>query len=225
MLDREAAASFLIEGEDPAAFFVTEGAAQQEVQIQEQAAQVATSQLNQVESELGLIPTKPEELLEPTVPESEPTPEPTPEPEPEPEPTPEPEQKPLPAKKEPVVLAPMEPAPEKKEEEEAPKPKPLASTDVPKITEAQRAEMKRKILKERETMNKTLDAAEIAKRKEAFEKRRQQIVDQKRTECKEQIDLNLQKHEKPQIVPEEDPMAAIRKALAGRVKTMIDEDA
>lgn len=205
MLDREAAASFLIEGDDANAFFVTEGAMvdtptlKEEAKIQDQEAQVATAQLNQVEAELGLAPTNPQEDLGLET------------------------EKPLPPKKQPPpTLPPMEEAPKK---EEAPTPAPsLSSTYVPTITEQQRNEMKRKILQEREAMNRTLDAEEIAKRKAAFEKRREQIVSQKREECKEQIDLNLQKHEKPVVVPEEDPMDAIRKALAGRVKNMIDED-
>lgn len=225
MLDREAAVSFLVEGDDENAFFVTQAVKEEEVQIQEQAAQVAKSELNQVEAELGLPPTNPEELFtskEPEIVQSEPQLEPQPEPEPEPENPPEPE-KPLPPKKQPPpLLDPMEPLPKKEEEA----PQNTLSQTIPTITEAQRNEMRRKILKEREAMNRTLDPEEIAKRKAAFEQRKQQIVSQKREECKEQIDidLNLKKHEKPTIAPEEDPMDAIRRALAGRVKNMIDED-
>ena len=217
MLDREAASSFLIEGDTDNAFFVTDGAVKQEIEIQSQESKVAISQMNQIEEELGLKPTVPEQILQPAAAEQAT--------QPKEEEEKQPEEKPLPPKKSPPQkLPPMEDLP-KNEEPPKEQPQSLAATDIPKFTEAQRNEMKRKIMKEREALNRTIDPDELAKRKEAFEKRRQQLVDQKRTEIKEQIDLNLKKHEKPVVVPEEDPMDAIRRALAGRVKDLIDEDA
>lgn len=195
MLDQQVHFSFKVEGNanDESAFFITEGANIENEYI------VAASNLHDVEKQLGVPPSNPAEIIEPVV-KSEPTP----------------------SAKKPVTLPPIEAKPQKPAQP-IPEPKVMGSTQIPNISEAERAAMKKKIEQERKKMATTIDAEELQRRKDAFQKRKQQLVDQKRTECKEQIDLDLQKHERPVPAQEEDPLEAIRRALAGRVKTMIDE--
>ena len=194
MLDREAASTFLLDGQHDT-FFVTEGA------LADQETVVATANLNEVEKELGLPESTPVALEAAVASET-----------------------PLPPKREkPGLLPPMEPTPKPEPEPEPePKPQPLM-TEVPKVTPEERERMKRQLQQEREKMNANVDPAEIAKRKEAFEKRKQELVSQRREQCREDIELNLKKREKPVAVAEEDPLDALRRALHGRVKTMIDE--
>ena len=197
MLDREAASSFLLDGDRPDAFFVTEGVALQEVELANQETVVATANLNQVEKELGLPESTPSALEANVLPD-----------------------KPLPPKRQkPEPLPPMEKSEPPKE---VPQPA-LSMTEVPKISPEERERMKRQLQQEREKLNATVDPAEVAKRKEAFEKRKQELVSQRREQCREDIELNLKKHEKPVVAQEEDPLDALRRALRGRVKEMIDE--
>jgi outer membrane biosynthesis protein TonB len=206
MLDREAAGTFLLQGSNSAAFFVTE-AARREVEIADAEASLATADLNEVERELGLPASTPatiEAALIVQPPEPGPEPEPESVPAPGQEPTPEPE--PAPA-----------PQPE-------PEPKPaLAATAPPSISDAERAAMRRKLQQERAALNATIDPAEVERCKAAFQKRKEELAAQRRTQCREQIDLELQKREHPVPQPEEDPMEALRRALAGRVRTIIGE--
>jgi hypothetical protein len=207
MLDREAACSFLLHGEDPSAFFVTEAVAEDEVKLTDQQAILATAQLNEVEASLGLPPSTPNQIAQETA-----LPEPPVNPEPK-LPAPKPRAAPL----EPLAPAPSKPDP-------LPVPKPVAMTHEVQISAEQRAELQRKIQADRQQLNASIDAAEIARRKAAFEKRKQDLVAARRTQCREEIDLNLARHETPEVEPEEDPMAALRRALAGRVRTIIDEN-
>lgn len=197
MLDREAAATFVLSGPGPDAFFVTSGAAEQEVKRTDEMVQLATADLNKVEEELGLPPSIP--VFEEPTPEKEPVKE---------------------EKKEEVP--PAKPAQEPTAEE---KMKSIVTplTVMPKISDAEREAMKLKIQREKEALAKTVTEEEMKKRKEAFQKRKEQLVAQKRTVCKDNLELNIKKHEKPVPVPEEDRDEALRRALAKRVKTMINE--
>ena len=57
MLDREAACSFLLDGDQPQAFFITEGIFAKEVDLADQETIIATAKLNEVEKEFGLPET------------------------------------------------------------------------------------------------------------------------------------------------------------------------
>ncbi|KAH0794210.1 cilia- and flagella-associated protein [Histomonas meleagridis] len=179
-LDSEAAASFLIRGDDENAFFVTESTAVEEARLADQEAQLATSRLNKFENDLGIPESKISDELTVDSNGGEQT------------------------------QNQVNPA------QEPPK--------TPKISDEERAVMKKRIQAEREKINKSIDPKEAEKRKEAFQKRKQELAEQKRAKCREQIDLNLKKHEKPVVQPEEDPIEAIKRALAGRIKTIIEED-
>jgi hypothetical protein len=192
MLDREAATTFVVSGPGPDAFFVTSGAAEQEVKRTDEMVQLATADLNKVEEELGLPPSIP--VFEEPVKE-EPKKEEAPVAQPAPAPTAEDKMK--------TIVTPL--------------------TVMPKISDAEREAMKLKIQREKEALAKTVTEEEMRKRKEAFQKRKEQLVAQKRTVCKDNIELNIKKHEKPVPIPEEDRDEALRRALAKRVKTIINE--
>jgi hypothetical protein len=83
--------------------------------------------------------------------------------------------------------------------------------------------MRRKIQQERAALNATVDPAEVDRRKAEFRKRKEELAALRRSQCRDQINLDLQKRDKPVPEPEEDPMEALRRALAGRVRTIIDE--
>jgi outer membrane biosynthesis protein TonB len=202
MLDREAAGTFLLQGSASSAFFVTEGAAMQEVKIADAEAQLATAKLNEVEQELGLPPSTPETIEADLIVQPEPTPEPVPEPVPEPTP-------------EPVAVPEPEPIP--------PSIAVLSASSSPKISDAEKAAIRRKIQQERAALNATVDPAEVERRKALFKKRKEELAATRRTQCREQIDLDLQLREHPVPEPEEDPLEALKRALAGRVRTIIDD--
>ena len=201
MLDREAATSFVVQGPEPNAFFVTAGAAEQEAQQTDQMIQLATADINKVEVELGLPPSAPDfNDIDPV--------------------------KPTPKKVEKITLPPMEPDPVKEEPPASP-PIPQISTPIstiPKISDSEREAIKLKIQREKEAMAKSVTEEEMQKRKEEFQKRKEALAAQKRNQCKENIELHLKKREKPVEVQEEDPDEALRRALAKRVKTMISEE-
>lgn len=219
MLDREAAISFDVQGPSENAFFVTSNATAADVATTNDELLLATDSMQKVEKELGLPPSAPTlniPVTEDAKPQEKPAPAPAPAPSPAPVPeTPKPAPAPLPA----VELP--KPAPE--EAKSARTISPIPSSSELKISDAEREAMRRKIQREREQMAKTISEEEMQKRKEAFQKRREALVSQKRQECKENIELNLKKHEKPAPVVEEDPDEALRRALAKRVKTIIGE--
>ena len=196
MLDREAATSFVVQGPEPNAFFVT--AAEQEAQQTDQMIQLATADMNKVEAELGLPPSAPDfNDIDPI--QEAPKPK-DPEPEhPEKPSEPEPASSPIPNISTPI-------------------------STIPQISDAEREAIKLKIQREKEAMAKAVSDEEMQKRKEAFQKRKEALAAQKRTQCKENIELHLKKREKPVEVQEEDPDEALRRALAKRVKTMISEE-
>lgn len=220
MLDREAAATFLLEGDTDDAFFVTTDS------HTEQEAALATEHLHQVEKELGLPPTQinleitpppPPPPVEPPKPEIKKVEEEKPVPTPIQE-QPEETQKPLPPPKKKVLLDPLAAKPE----EEAPPPVNARSIlqSMPKMSEQEKNAMRRKIQQEKQNMAKTIDPEELQRRKEAFQKRKEELIATKRAKCQDDIELNLKKHEKPVPVQEEDPLEAIRRALTGRVKQL-----
>jgi hypothetical protein len=91
------------------------------------------------------------------------------------------------------------------------------------ISDAERAAMRRKIQQERAALNATIDPVEVERRKQLFQKRKEELAAQRRTKCREQIELDLQTREQPVPKPEENPMEALRRALASRVRTIIEE--
>lgn len=95
--------------------------------------------------------------------------------------------------------------------------------EPPRISEEEKRQMKLKIKQEREQQAKAVSQEEIQRRKEAFRKRREEIVEKQKKACKENIELNLKKREQAGPVEIEDPNDAIRKALAARVKVLIDQ--
>jgi hypothetical protein len=200
MLDREAAASFLVKGgKNNQAFFMTEGAVIQEAKIVDQETSVATAQVNEIERELGIPESTPVEILS--------------------------QVKPAPVKaREPAPA----PAPQQARPTTPESAKILPGSPIKKLTEKEKDEMKKKFLRERAQLNSTMDQDELAKRKEALMKRRQEIVAAKRSECKEQIQISSEKMKKaPKVVPapEADAMDVLREALAGRVRTIIQQRA
>lgn len=210
MLDREAASSFVLEGSSSDAFFVTSGAALEEQNHVDALIQIASAEVKEVEEKLDLPVSSP--ILEDNVViESVEAPKPEPV---------------LPPKKEkPAPLAPLNLDEPKPEQKEAPKMLPPSITSLPPtITEEQRQAMRLKIMKEKEALAKTISEEEIQKRKEMFQKRREALTQKKREECKDNIELDLKKHERPAPVPQEDPNAALLRALASRVKEVIHDE-
>jgi hypothetical protein len=87
----------------------------------------------------------------------------------------------------------------------AEEPKPLAAIEPPAISEAESEAMRNGSAK----LSATVDPEEIERRKAIFQKRKEELAAQHRAQCREQIDLNLQKHEHP--VPE--PQVTVTKRL------------
>ena len=96
--------------------------------------------------------------------------------------------------------------------------------NISKFSPEERERMKRQVMKERDRLNQTIGEEELQKRKEVFQKRKEELVQQKRNVCKEEIVLDLKKHEKQTVAPVEDPTEALRRALSQRVKTIINEN-
>jgi hypothetical protein len=99
----------------------------------------------------------------------------------------------------------------------------LAATAPVQLSEADRAAMRRKIDQERAALNSTIDPAEIERRRAIFQKRKEELASQRREQCREQIDLELSKHEQPVPQADENALDALRRALAGRVRAIIEE--
>jgi hypothetical protein len=227
MLDREAASSFLLQGETSRAFFVTDPVARQEVEIAQQASVIATSQVNALEQELGLPPSS-LESLEAVITVGKGTELPS---QPDPAP-PKPADAPKPPAEPPKPAPELPKSPAESAKPAAPPPAPAkppklqaAATGGRVISDQEVAAMRRKIQQERAAMGASIDPAEIERRRGAFLQVKDQIVAQRRRECREEIDLGLRRRERPEVQPEEDPMEALRRALAGRVRTMIDDEA
>jgi hypothetical protein len=127
------------------------------------------------------------------------------------------------------LLGEMQPAPVNKQPEPIEADSELVpGSPVKKLNDKEKEEMKKRFKQERAAMNATADAAEIAKRREALKARRQEIVTSKRIECQQQIEeSNAKLSEKPKVVlsatEKKDPMDALKCALAGRVRAILEQ--
>jgi hypothetical protein len=81
--------------------------------------------------------------------------------------------------------------------------------------------MRRKLQQERAALNATIDPAEVERRREVFQKRKEELAAERRTQCRQQIDENQRTRELPVPKPQEVPMDSFTAALVSRVRTMI----
>ena len=94
----------------------------------------------------------------------------------------------------------------------------------PKMTEEERNTLKIKILRERENQNKNIDPEEIKRRKEIFLQRKQKLINEKHNQYQENIKKDIEKHKiQIPINNNNNNEDALLKALASRVKTLIDK--
>jgi len=207
MLDREVSYRIQVHGDDSKAFFT-------ECETMDTAAQIATAELNKVEAELGLPPTVPvidyEVTRSVSIPESKS------------DKVIEVVSAPKVKAEEPMVVPKVEPKIEQVkpvQEEEKPV---IPSLKNLNISDSEREQLKLKL--KREKMSQTVDEEEIKRRKEMFQKRKEQLTNEKREILQEKIQFDIKKKPAKIIVKEEDTSDALVKALAKRVKTIIQTE-